>query len=307
MKIILNPSANRGQAAALAENLRSLSPTLPQSAWAFTTTSGEAVQLARQAVEEGCHTVVAAGGDGTVHEVLNGLMQVPTERRPRLGILPLGSGNDFALACGIPTDPAAAWQALHSGQSCRVDIGEACDEHGNRRFWDNTLGIGFDARVNIRSRRIQHLRGYLIYLTAALQTILLDHAPMPLRFESEAETWEEDVMMLALCNGHREGGAFLLVPEARPDDGVMGYARLARVPRWRTVRALFKAMNGTHVTLPEIRLGNCQRAHIESPRPLNVHTDGEIYLETRHDSHRLDIRLHRAALEVAGGTGDGRR
>ncbi|GAB4528688.1 MAG: hypothetical protein Fur0018_14920 [Anaerolineales bacterium] len=224
-----------------------------------------------------------------------------------MGILPLGSGNDFALACGIPQTPDTAWQALHSGKTQHVDIGEASDEHGNRRFWDNTLGIGFDARVNIRSRRIRRLRGYLIYLAAALQTILLDYHPMRLRFASEAETWEEDAMMLALCNGQREGGAFFLVPAARPDDGVMGYARLARVPRWRTVRALFKAMNGTHVTLPEIRLGNCVRAHIESLRPLNVHTDGEIYLETRHDSHRLDICLHRAALEVAGGTVEGGR
>ena len=289
---ILNPQANRGQADALAAALH-----IPQ-AWQRTRKPGDAVRLARQAAAQGCQTVVAAGGDGTVHEVINGLMQTPPKQRPRLGILPLGSGNDFALAVGVPPQPEAALQVIRKGKARRVDIGEVRDEHGRQRFWGNTLGIGLDASVNSRSRRIRYVRGYLIYLLAALQTILLDHRPLALRFESERETWEQPVMMLAFCNGRREGGAFLLAPEARPDDGVLDYAQLTPTPRWRTVRALFRAMQGTHTSLPEIRLGVCRQARIHSAQPLNVHIDGEIFLERSHGSSRLDISLHPGALAV---------
>ncbi len=298
IRFITNPSADRGQAASTAAVLRSRLSLPGESTWIFTRAPGEAIALARQAAEDGCETVVAAGGDGTVHEVVNGLMQTPADQRPRLGILPLGSGNDFALAVGVPPQPEAALEVIRAGAVRRVDIGEVRDEHGRQRFWDNTLGIGLDASVNSRSRRVRRARGYLIYLLAALQTILLDHRPLSLRFESEQETWERQVMMLAFCNGHREGGAFLLVPDARPDDGILGYAQLAPTPRWRTVRALFRAMQGTHTSLPEIHLGLCRQARIRSVQPLNVHLDGEVFLERSHGSHALEISLHPGALAV---------
>ncbi len=296
--LILNPSANRGQASETAAVLRSRLSLPGESAWMHTRAPGEAIALARQAAEEGCTLVVAAGGDGTVHEVVNGLMQVPAEARPRLGILPIGSGNDFAYALGIPARPEAAAEVLRQGASRAVDIGMVQDEHGKVEYWDNTLGIGFDAAVNVRSRRIHLANGYLIYLLAALQTVLLDHHPVRMRWETAEETWERDLLMLSFCNGPREGGAFRLVPHANPRDGLLDYAHLSPVPRWRTVRALFKAMQGTHTDLPEIHIGTCRQAVVESDTPLVVHVDGEIYLGADSASRRLEITLLPSALEV---------
>ncbi|HEB64441.1 MAG TPA: diacylglycerol kinase family lipid kinase [Chloroflexi bacterium] len=296
--IIINPSANRGQARTLAADLDSRALLPPGSTRTFTSAPGEAVVLARQAAAEGCEMVVAAGGDGTVHEVVNGLMQVPAKSRPRLGILPIGSGNDFAYALGIPPQPDAAAEVLRQGVPQRVDIGMAQDEHGKVEYWDNTLGIGFDAAVNVRSRRINLANGYLIYLLAALQTVIYEHRPLRFRFQGPDETWEKELLMLSFCNGPREGGAFRLVPQADPCDGVLDYAHLSPVPRWRTVRALFMAMQGTHTGLPEIHLGQTTQAVVEGNLPFKVHMDGEIYLGDESASRRLEITLLPAALRV---------
>src|SRR5690606_27440178 len=114
-----------------------------------------AVELARQAAEEGCDLVIAMGGDGTVHEVMNGLMQVPAEKRPVMGVVPIGSGNDFAYSIGITQKSSYALaHALKAENVQPVDIGLMTDEHGRREYFDNTLGIGFDAVVTIRSHKL---------------------------------------------------------------------------------------------------------------------------------------------------------
>ncbi len=298
---VLNPQADRGRAHAAIAALRSRRDWPGETVWRLTRAPGEAVALARQAAREGWEMVVAAGGDGTVHEVVNGLMQVPTESRPRLGVLPIGSGNDFAWALGIPAGVEAAATVLREGAPRRVDVGLGRDEHGKAEYWVNTLGIGFDAAVNVRSRRIHLANGYLIYLLAALQTVIFEHRPLRFRFQSPDETWERELLMLAFCNGPREGGAFRLVPQADPCDGVLDYAHLSPVPRWRTVRALFKAMQGTHVGLPEIHLGQTRQVTVESDIPFKVHMDGEIYRGDESASRRLEITLFPAALEVQTG------
>ncbi len=299
--LILNPKANRGQAQEMAASLFPIAEALGGAHWLRTRGPGDAIYLAREAAEQGYEVVAAVGGDGTLHEVLNGLMQVPAERRSRLGVIPLGSGNDFAHAVGVPSDPQAALRTLWHGRVRRVDVGTLRDEHGHQGFWGNTLGIGFDAIVTLRARRLQRLRGALIYLVATLQTIISNHTPNRVRFKSTQEQWEDALLMFTVCNGPREGGAFLIAPQATPDDGHFDYAYLLPVSRPRMLRILPEVMRGTHTHLPQIRMGTCRNFTLEADLPLMVHTDGEIFLGLDSASHRLEVSLLPAALEVMHG------
>src|SRR4030095_8683686 len=167
----------------------------------------------------------------TVHEVVNGLMQVPEKQRPVLGVVPVGSGNDFAHAIGVPAQSDHALAHALQGAASPIDLGLMTDENGRKEYFDNTLGIGFDAVVTIRSHRLPILRGFLMYLTAVIQTIILDHNPMAMQIETDDQKLEQSVIYLVICNGPREGGGFLIAPEAKIDDGLFHYAMITNVRR----------------------------------------------------------------------------
>ncbi|MFM8320929.1 MAG: diacylglycerol/lipid kinase family protein, partial [Chloroflexota bacterium] len=277
-KLIINPNANLGRAAAAAQALLpALAGPAGELEWTMTTGPGHAVELARQAADQGSELVIAGGGDGTTHEVLNGLMQTPPERRPRLGVVPLGSGNDFAHAVGIDPQPAAALRQALTGDPHRVDVAQLTDSLGRVEYFGNTLGIGFDATVTLRSRQFRALRGFLIYLAAVTQTILLNHEAVSMRVESDREQFSQQMVMLVLCNGGREGGGFRVSPASRPDDGVMEYAAVGKVSRPRMFRLLPEVMRGTHARFKDVRMGQFQRLSIQADQRLYIHVDGEIF------------------------------
>jgi len=254
--------------------------------------------LARQAAESGCELVIAAGGDGTVHEVVNGLMQVPPNARPRLGIVPLGSGNDFAHTLGIPNNPAEALKRIYIGQPKRIDVGKFDVGRGKVEYFDNTLGFGFDATVTIRTRRIRLLRGFLMYLVAVLQTIALNlDAPM-MHIVTDKESWDEEVIMFTVCNGPREGGGFLVAPEADPSDGSLDYASVCRVSRLMMLRLIPEVMNGTHGRFKQIRLGQLNWLKIEADMPVTIHADGEVISGFGTDVQNIAVEVVPEALDV---------
>ncbi len=246
VKMILNPNADMGNAWKLATDLRPIVDEFGGADWSGTVYPTHATDLAIQAVEEGYELVIAAGGDGTVHEVINGLMQVPQEKRPRLGVVPLGSGNDFAHAIGIEKSPSAALRQVFKGSSHKVDVGLIEDNLGRREYWDNTLGIGFDATVTIRSHKLPVVRGFLMYFTAVLQTIAFNHEAPLMKIKTDEESWDEKIMMFVICNGPREGGGFLVAPDAVVDDNLFHYAAIRKVSRPMMLRLVPEVMNGTH-------------------------------------------------------------
>lgn len=299
-KLILNPNADLGRAWREAAALRPIVEGYGGADWAGTVYPTHATELALQAAEEGYEIVVAVGGDGTAHEVLNGLMQVPAEKRPRFGLIPLGSGNDFAHSLGVHKQPDQAVQQLFSGKSHRIDIASYRDNLGRQEFWGNALGIGFDATVTIRSRRFVHLRGFLMYLAAVLQTILLNHDAPLLRVRSDSQSWDEHTIMLVLCNGDREGGGFHVAPSAINTDGVLDYAGVCHVSRLMMLRLLPEVMRGTHGRFKQVRMGQFQKMDIQSEKPLNIHIDGEIFADQNTDVRQISVEIHPGALEIAG-------
>ena len=300
-KLILNPIADMGRAWKVANDLRPIVAEYGDADWSGTVYPGHATELAHQAALDGYDMVIALGGDGTVHEVVNGLMQVPAEKRPILGVVPVGSGNDFAHSIHVPMKADHALAHALKGQPSSVDIGLMMDEHGRREYFDNTVGIGFDAVVTIRSHKLPLVRGFLMYLTAVIQTIILNHDPAHMQIETDTEKWEQGTIMLTVCNGPREGGGFMVAPDAKNDDGILHYATVTQCSRATMLRLVPEVMNGTHGRFKEVKLGTCRKFSLTSDKPVYIHADGEIYTSFGSNLRGLTFEILPGALQVVKG------
>jgi YegS/Rv2252/BmrU family lipid kinase len=296
--LIANPNADLGRAWRWTSDLRPVADEFGGADWAGTVYPTHASDLARQAAESGYELVVAVGGDGTIHEVVNGLMQVPAEARPRLGVVPMGSANDFAHSLGMDSRSSYALRQVLTGKPCRIDIGKLQDEMGRTEYWSNTVGIGFDAVVTIRSRAYPYLRGFLVYLLAVFQTILLNHESFSLKVATDRENWEASMVLLTLCNGGQEGGGFQIAPQARLDDGVFHYTGVYKVTRPRMLRLLPEFMKGTQGKFRQVRMGQFLSMEVQADRPLVIHTDGEIFAGFGMDVRHLRAEIIPGAIEA---------
>jgi diacylglycerol kinase (ATP) len=301
VKIILNPMADMGNAWRVARDLRSITEQHGDVDWSGTVYPGHGIELAKQAGEQGYDMVIAMGGDGTVHEVVNGLMKLPAEKRPILGVVPVGTGNDFGHALNIAQQPTIALTRALEGESSTVDLCMMTDEHGRTEYFDNTLGIGFGAMVTIRSHKIPILRGFLIYLIAVIQTIILDHVPITMHIQADEQEWQQKVKYLVVCNGPREGGGFLVAPDAKVGDGMMNYVMITDVSRPMMFRILPEVMKGTHGRFKQIRMGVCKNFSLTADRPLYIHADGEIFSGPGTDLRKLSFEVLPDALKVVRG------
>ncbi len=302
VKVILNPMADMGNAWKVANDLRSIINEYGNADWSGTVYPTHATELAKQAGEQGYEMIIAMGGDGTVHEIINGIMQLPENKRPVLGVVPVGSGNDFAHAIGIPKESDRALAHALEGEASAIDLGLMIDEHGHKEYFDNTLGIGFDAVVTIRSHRLPIVRGFLMYLTAVIQTIVLNHDPALVQFGTEKENWEDRVLMTTLCNGGREGGGFMLSPDSKMNDGILEYVMVRKVSRAMMFRLVPEFMKGTHTRFAkQIRMGACKKLAMNSDRPLYIHADGEILTSFGSNLRKLNFEILPNVLKVVRG------
>ena len=301
VKIILNPMADMGNAWRVARDLRSITEQHGGVDWSGTVYPGHAIELAQQAGEQGYDVVIAMGGDGTIHEVVNGLMKVSEEKRPILGVVPVGSGNDFAHGINASQKPTEALTHALDGEASTVDLGLMTDENGRKEYFDNTLGIGFGAVVTIRSHKLPILRGFLMYLTAVIQTIILDHNPMAMQIETDDQKFEQSVIYLVICNGPREGGGFLIAPDAKIDDGLFHYAMITNVSRPMMFRIVPEVMKGTHGRFKQVRMGSCKKFTLSADRPLYIHADGEIFSGPGTDLRKVSFEILPNALKVVRG------
>jgi YegS/Rv2252/BmrU family lipid kinase len=296
---IINPNANMGQAWRQAAGLRPIMQELGDADWAGSVYPTHAIELTKKAVEDGYELIIAGGGDGTVHEVVNALMTFPKEKRPILGVVPLGSGNDFSFSMGMETEPWKALRQIIGGEEKWIDIGEIEDDTGRKEYFDNAVGIGFDAIVTIHSHKMPLLRGYLMYIAAVLKTIFLNHHPIAMNITIDGqEEWQDSLMMLVLCNGGREGGGFLIYPPADNSDGLFHYVAVQEVSRLIMLRLLPAFMTGSHLTHPKIASGDFKSINIEADQPMFIHLDGEIFSGFSSNIKNIKVKLHHKALRV---------
>jgi len=243
---------------------------------------------------------VATGGDGTVHEVVNGLMAMEEDKRPMLGVLPVGSGNDFAFNVGIPIDIAEAVQCVFSQNTRKVDIGTIHDGNGRKEYWNNTIGIGFAGAVTIESRGLKNLRGFTLYLVAVLKTILFK--PQALRAEyriGSGDLQHRDISMLSLCNGPREGGGFPVAPDAILDDGLLTYMIMSKVGRLQMLYFLPIVMSAKHLRYTKFfEGGHTDSFTVETDKTMAIHADGELFGPWEANVRKLEVSMIPAALRV---------
>jgi diacylglycerol kinase family enzyme len=140
-----------------------------------------------------------------------------------------------------------------------------------------------------------------MYLTSVIQTIILDHNPITMQIETDSEKWEQKVIYLILCNGPREGGGFLIAPEAKIDDGILHYTMITDVSRPMMFRIVPEVMKGTHGRFKQVRMGTCKKFTLTADRPLYIHTDGEIFSGPGTDVRAVSFEILPNALKVIRG------
>lgn len=177
-------------------------------------------------------------------------------------------------------------------------MGSVRDENDRLEYFNNTIGIGFDAVVTIRTRKITFIHGFMMYFVATMQTILRNFAPMDLHVETDREKWDQSTIMLTLGNGPREGGGFFVTPEAKLDDGLLNYVAIRRISRLTMLRLVPEVMKGTHARFKQVRMGTCHKMTIASQQPLYVHCDGEIYAGFGMDIRKLTIEILPNAIRL---------
>lgn len=291
--VIYNPASGRGRSARRLAGVR--------RAWgnraAFWPTSapGQGEALALQAATEGFATVAAAGGDGTVHEVANGLLR--SERRDIvLAILPAGSANDYASSLGVD---ANWWQRDEPTlQSRAVDVG-VVRAPGRSRYFVNGLGLGFNGMVTCESRRIRRLQGVALYGLAVLRTVCFRYQLNPMSLRIDEQERRTPTLALSLALGRREGN-FVVAPQAVLDDGLFDYIHAGPLHRRDLVRLLPSLFGGGGLpcAYPNLWLGRCRQVRLQAESPLVVHTDGELFCVPEEGVRELEIDLLPKALRV---------
>lgn len=282
---IVNPTSGRGRGRAVAASLSGLLARRGLVGRVLETSGpGDATRLAREASRV-ARLVVAVGGDGTAHEVVNGLAGTGTT----FGLVPVGSGNDLAMALGVPASVEGALDVLARDRRTRIDLGRFDD-----RWFANSLGLGFEAQVTIESRRIRRLRGFAIYLWAVAKA--MRHLRCPdLVVRTDSATFEGRRLLVSVGNGPRVGGGFLLTPDAKPNDGLLDVCLVDAMSRLQVLQTLPHALDGSHVANAAVTMFRTRTLSIESKEGFPFHADGEVVDAERRS---LSIEIRPSALEV---------
>lgn len=292
-RVILNPSSGRERGPEQVDVLNTrLRDTFDAVEIAVTTGDGDAAAAARTALSDGCDALFVAGGDGTLNEALNGLASAGGLERIVIGLVPLGTGNDFAAALGIPADVEAALDVLLRGRELRVDLGEV-----NGRVFANISGGGFIAEVSVAvSPALKTIAGRLAYLIGGAQALMeFDPVQATIALEPGGGLTRR-LYAFAVCNSRLIGGGRLIAPEARIDDGLLDVCLIESMSAIEFVALARKVADGDHVSDPRVVYSRARSVRIDLDRRIRINTDGEVF-EARSCDYRV---LPGAARFLAG-------
>jgi YegS/Rv2252/BmrU family lipid kinase len=296
-KVILNPHADVGRGIKNLETIKEAVQPIGEVDIVLTEWPGHAIDLAGEAIKEGYDLLVAAGGDGTVNELVNSILNSGKEGT-KLGVIPIGTGNDFAYALGISDDVPTAVKNIIEGRMRKVDLAVMEDDKGRRRYFANNMGVGLDANVIIRTAEISALHGFPKYMLAVLITLARDFEPVHLKMRFDQEEIEQDVLFTYFGIGPRGGGGFLLTPDASHEDDLIDSCTVPMLGRLKVISLISSAINGTHVHTPYANMRQNKQIVIQSVEAMPIQIDGEIYARPEDDIHHLIITSLPAALEL---------
>ena len=289
--VIANPISGKGRAKNIAEQAHAaLAESGRQGQLVFTSGPGDAKRLAHEAVSDGIRFVIACGGDGTLHEVVNGIATVPDVV---LGLLPCGRGNDFAAAIGVPLKPEAAIENLLSGTVIHVDLGRCyqnntvggisesrLSESRTEHYFTTIATCGYDTEVSRRAAKgTPMFAGTASYAYAAVETLFY-YEPPSVHLKGEFGTYEGPLLLAATGITNRYGGGFKIVPNARIDDGLFDVCIIRPVSELTVLRLMVTLFWGGHVSHPAVSIHQTRTLTIETETPLLLYADGEPMCET---------------------------
>ena len=285
--VILNPASNRGNMDQHRALVRSRAEH-EQAEYIETSRQNEAKERAMQAAKEG-RAVIIVGGDGSVHEVVNGILA--TGRRVPLGIVAAGSGNDFAWnTLKLPHDPSAALERAFTGQLMDIDAGIV-----NGRYFANSFSVGLDADIAVAAswmKKLPLMSGERLYYTTTVKQLLFGYHRCPwLKLNLDGSTvgtgMENHYVLTAVTNGPTYGAGFRINPTANPTDGLFDVCTIDYAPLPRALKLLPVVQKGEHAGLPEVTFYRAKTVRIESQQPVNIQMDGETTSATRFDAEIL--------------------
>jgi len=293
VSLFINPAAGRGRAGRRMPRIKDIFVEAGIEVNLHASRAvGDLEEQVRAEVRNGAKRIIVAGGDGSVHEAVNAIMLA--ERPARLGVIPTGTGNDFAKACAIPLDWEHATTLLVDRLSAdvssrRIDIGRM-----NDRYFANGAGIGFDAKVTSVARSYQWPIGDFVYLFAIFRCMIDGIATPDVVISADSLQWSGPVTLASISNGPWVGGMFHIAPMANNGDGEFELLIAGPVSRLRIMSLLPKLIRGRHMQEKEISHVSVKRVSIEASAEVPSHLDGEVQPLATH----FDIELLPAALDL---------
>jgi len=293
VSVFLNPTAGRGRAGRRLAAIRSLFSAAAQPIELFISDAiGDLEAQVEREVGRGARRIVVVGGDGSVNEAVNGLQRADADCS--MGLIPSGTGNDFAKASDIPLDWELAAKTLvqrlvYEQAPRHIDIGRV-----NDRYFANGVGIGFDAKVTRIARSIRLPIGNSVYLLALLRGLADGVATPKLTIEAGDVSFQGPATLATICNGAFVGGLFHIAPPANNADGSLDLLIADPVSRSRILALLPKLMRGQHMHEPEVTHQLVDQVSITASAPVESHFDGEV--QPLLDS--FDIEILRGRLRL---------
>jgi diacylglycerol kinase (ATP) len=287
--VIFNPCAGKGRAAKMEAQLRRILREKLGEVDIFPTLHPAYARQISLELKDKYQTIIVAGGDGTIHEVVNGMVGGSAA----LGFVPIGSGNDFVRMMHIPHDLSEAVDVIRTGRQITIDVGQLGDE-----FFPNGIGVGFDAWVVKESLKIKRLRGIFMYLYAVLKTVFR-YKNQTVTISVNGKSLEEDIFLVAIGNGKSMGGGFLLNPTAEINDGQLDICIIRGLKFREIFMHLPKALSGSHVHLEQVEVVRSDKIDINAPNGIAVHADGELL---GMDFKELNVTVRPRCLTVIANT-----
>ncbi len=280
IKIVLNPYANRWGAQSKATAIKAACEAAGIACDLSTTSAaGEGKELTIKATTGNYDAIVAAGGDGTVHEVINGLIVVSADGPTLpLGVIPIGTGNDFNDMAGLPRNLEQSVKIIADGRTRQVDAGRL-DFDGETRFFCNNCALAMEPMVTLENTRIKRLSGNIRYVVALVKAL------------AKLKAWEMQVVwdngsingptyLLSVCNSPRTGGIFLMAPGAKMDDGLFDLVMIPEVSKPAVLLLLARLFTGSHVKDRRVTYQRTSSLDIQSRPGTPIHADGEMLTES---------------------------
>lgn len=276
-ELIINLTAGGGKPHA---HLKTIFKYLKENGFNFkvsyTSHHGEAIELAQKAADKGIDLIVSIGGDGTVNEIVNGIMK--SKNDPSLGIIPLGWANDFIKSTDIPSDIIKACKILVRGKIKKIDIGVI----NSQIYFANICGVGFDAEVaqlaNQMKSKHPNLRilSAFVYVFATVKKLLSPFGYHNVKIKFNGQKIHSKILFIAISNGKFYGGRFKITPKAILDDGLLEICLVEEMGRFKYLSIIPKVFKGTHASIEGISFYRAKEVVIESSQTILAQVSGEV-------------------------------